>query len=43
MVPVTMAGDKLSNSQTIVDTGREIPLPAAIRETQKALSKKVFR
>jgi hypothetical protein len=42
MNPVTIAGDKLSNTQAIIDVGREVVLPASIRETQKALSKKVF-
>lgn len=43
MTPVTVAGDKLSDSKAIIDVGRAISLPATIRETQRALSKKVFR
>uniref|UniRef100_A0A1X7VU90 Uncharacterized protein n=1 Tax=Amphimedon queenslandica TaxID=400682 RepID=A0A1X7VU90_AMPQE len=42
MVPVTIAGDKLSNSKAVIDSGKEIPLPSTIRETQKALSKKIY-
>ena len=43
MVPVTIAGDKLSNSKAVIDIGKEIPLPSTVRETQKALSKKIYR
>ncbi|XP_003382887.1 PREDICTED: circularly permutated Ras protein 1-like [Amphimedon queenslandica] len=42
MVPVTIAGDKLSDSKAVIDSGKEIPLPSTIRETQKALSKKIY-
>ena len=40
---MTLAGDKLSDSKAIVDTGKEAPLPAAVRDTHKALSKKIYR
>ena len=43
MVPVTIAGDKLSDTKAVIDIGKGIGLPASIRETQKPLSKKVFR
>ena len=40
---MTIAGDKLNDTKALVDIGKEIPLPSTVRETQKALSKKVFR
>lgn len=43
IVPVTIAGEKLSDSKVVIDVGKDIPLPASVRETQKALSKKIFR
>ena len=39
---VTVAGDKLWNSDAVVKVGGEVTLPAAVRETRSALSKKVF-
>jgi len=39
---VTVAGDKLWNSDAMVKVGGEVALPAAVRETHSALSKKVF-
>jgi len=39
---VTVAGDKLWNSDAMVKVGGEVSLPAAVRETRSALSKKVF-
>ena len=39
---VTLAGDKLWNSEAIVKVGGEVALPAAVSITNKDLSKKVF-
>ncbi len=39
---LTLAGDKLWDSDTIVRVGGEVPLPAAISVTNKVLSKKIF-
>ena len=43
MQPVVVAGDHLENVDYIVDTAKEIRIPAPIKNTQKALSRKVFR
>ena len=40
---LTMAGDKLSNTDALVKVGEEVPMPAPIKDTIKALSEKVFR
>ncbi len=40
--PVTVAGDKLWNIDTIVKLGGEVPLPGLIKDTHKKLSKNVF-
>ena len=40
---LTMAGDKLSNTDALVKVGEEVPMPAAIKDTRKVLSEKVFR
>ena len=42
MQPITIAGDRLSDSESLVRKARELPLPAPVRETHKALTKKVF-
>lgn len=39
---VTIAGDKLLNSELLAKIAKEQSLPAAIRKTHKALSKKIF-
>lgn len=39
---VTVAGDKLWSSDALVKIGEEVTLPAAVRETRSALSKRVF-
>ena len=39
---VTVAGDKLWSSETIVKVGGEVPLPSAVKDTMTTLSKKVF-
>lgn len=39
---VTVAGDKLWSSDALVKIGEEVTLPAAVRETRGALSKRVF-
>ena len=41
--PLVVAGDHLDNVDYLVDTAKEIRLPAPIKNTQKALSRKVFR
>ena len=40
---LTMAGDKLFNTDALVKVGEEVPMPAPIKDTRKALSEKVFR
>lgn len=40
---LTMAGDKLWNTDALVKVGEEVPMPAPIKDTHKALSEKVFR
>ncbi len=40
---LTLAGDKLWSSESIVKVGSEMPLPAAVSTTNKALSEKVFQ
>ena len=40
---VTMAGDKLYSTDALVKVGEEVPMPAPIKDTRKALSEKVFR
>lgn len=40
---LTMAGDKLWNIDALVKAGEEVPMPAPIKDTRKALSEKVFR
>ena len=39
---VTVAGDKLWSSDAVVKAGAEAPLPATVKDTRAALSKKVF-
>lgn len=39
---VTVAGDKLWSSDALVKIGEEVTLPAAVKETRSALSKRVF-
>ena len=41
MTTVTIAGDKLSNSEALVQVAGELPMPAAVRDTHKPLAKKV--
>ena len=40
---LTMAGDKLWSTDALVKVGEEVPMPAPIKDTRKALSEKVFR
>ena len=40
---LTMAGDKLWSTDALVKVGDEVPMPAPIKDTRKALSEKVFR
>lgn len=40
---LTMAGDKLGDTDALVKVGDEVPMPAPIKDTHKALSEKVFR
>lgn len=39
---VTVAGDKLWSSDALVKIGEEVTLPADIKQTRSALSKRVF-
>ena len=38
----TLAGDKLSNLESIMKAGENIALPAPVEKTGKTLSKKIF-
>lgn len=40
---LTMAGDKLGDTDALVKVGDEVPMPAPIKDTHKTLSEKVFR
>ena len=40
---VTVAGDKLSNSDVLIKLGTEIPVPGAIKLAYEDLQKKLFR
>lgn len=39
---VTVAGDKLYDSDNLVKSGSEAPLPLPVKDTQTSLSAKVF-
>ena len=43
MAAVTVAGDKLKSSEALVKIASDLPMPAAVRDTHKALAKKLFR
>ena len=41
--PVVVAGDRLHNVDYLVDTAKDIRIPAPIKNTQKALSRSVYQ
>ena len=40
---VVVAGDRLTDYDTLVTIGKELSLPPPVRQTRKELSKKIFR
>ena len=40
---VVVAGDRLTDYDALLTIGKELPLPAPVRQTRKKLSKRIFR
>ena len=40
---ITVAGDRLSDADTLAQIGSKLPLPSSIRECRNDLSRKIFR